>query len=66
MKINFYVMNNKLYNKYIKLLKMKIFFYNINVNNILLIFILLIIIQLLNVMNYIIINNYNKINKDNN
>jgi len=42
-KINFYVMNNKYYNNYNNLFKMKIFNYNINVINIILIYILLII-----------------------
>lgn len=65
-KINFYVMNNKYYNNYNNLFKMKIFNYNINVINIILIYILLIIKQLLNVMKIIIINNKNKIIKDNN
>ncbi len=59
-------MNNKFYNNYNKYFKMKIFNYNINVINIILICILLIIKLQQNVMSNTIKNNYKKILIDNN
>ena len=59
-------MNNKYYNNYNSHFKMKILNYNINVINIILIYILLITKQLQNVMKNIMIIKFNKILIDNN